>query len=118
MEILSDVNELKSLNVEYARLKEELKSIQEKRKLCEERILYYLETNDQPGIKYKDVVLLAENKNSRKRCDKKSKLQKGAEFLENLGVSNSKVAFEQLMETLKGSPTSKSQLKLMVNKKN
>lgn len=117
MEILADVNELKSLNVEYARLKEELKAIQEKRKVCEERILYYLDTNDQPGIKYKDVILLSENKNGRKRCDKKSKMQKGSDFLQNLGISNSKEVFENLMNTLKGSPVSKSQLKLMVNKK-
>jgi hypothetical protein len=108
---------LKSLNVEYARLKEELKAIQEKRKVCEERILYYLDTNDQPGIKYKDVILLSENKNGRKRCDKKSKLQKGSDFLQNLGISNSKEVFENLMNTLKGSPVSISQLNLMVNKK-
>ncbi len=115
MEILSDVNELQSLNVEYARLKEELKIIQEKRKLCEERILYYLSLNDQPGIKYKDVILLAENKNARKRCDKKNKLQKGSDFLKNLGINNSKEVFEDLMNALKGSPVSKSQLKLMNN---
>lgn len=117
MEILSDVTELQNLSIELKRLKEQYRSIQEKKKTCEERILYYLTSNEQPGLKYQDVVLLAQNKDSFKRCGRKDKIAKGSEFLEQLGIENGKEVFENLMNNLRGSPISKSQLKLMKNKK-
>lgn len=117
MEILGDVNELQGLTQEIKRLREQSKTLRQRKTEVEKKILDYLESSDQPGLKYKDIILLAENKETFKRGKAKDRIIRGAEFLEQLGVQNSKQVVSNLLDVIKGSPIPKSQLKLMKKKK-
>ena len=117
MEILGDINELQSLTQELKRLKDQSRSIRQRKLEIEKRILTYLESSDQPGLKYKNIILLAESKETFKRTRIKDKITKGAEFLEQYGIGNSKEIVTKLFENLKGSPIPRSQLRLMKNTK-
>jgi len=117
MEILGDVNELQSLTLEIKRLREQAKQLRQRKSDVEKKILDYLESSDQPGLKYKDVILLAENKETFKRGKAKDRITRGADFLEQLGINNSKEVVSNLLDVLKGSPVPKSQLKMVKKKK-
>lgn len=117
MEILSEVNELQSLTQEIKRLREQSKALRQRKTDIERKILEYLETSEQPGLKYKDIILLAENKETFKRGKTKDRLLRGAEYLDNIGIQNSKQVITRLLEAIKGSPIPKSQLKMMKKKK-
>lgn len=117
MEILGDVNELQSLTQEMKRLREQSKALRQRKTEVEKKILEYLESSDQPGLKYKDIILLAENKETFKRGKAKDRILRGAEFLEQIGIDNGKQVITRLLEAIKGSPIPKSQLKLLKKKK-
>lgn len=117
MEILSEVNELQSLTQEIKRLREQSKTLRQRKTDIEKKILEYLESSDQPGLKYKDIILLAENKETFKRGKAKDRIIRGADYLEQLGIQNSKQVVANLLEAIKGSPIPKSQLKMMKKKK-
>lgn len=117
MEIREDISELQSLTMELKRVKERAKELRQLKMDVEKRILDYLEENDQPGVNYKDVVLLAQNKEGFKRGKAKEKILRGAEYLEQRGIQNGKQIVSELLDAIKGSPVSKSQLKMMKRKK-
>ena len=69
-QIQSNMRELKAINSEIKRLRSELKVFVNKKKQIESVIKEYLYRNEQPGIKYQDLVVLASEKKQRQRKTK------------------------------------------------
>jgi hypothetical protein len=113
-EIVSLVNELQSLTQELKRLHLDSKALRDRKKKCESDILNYLEQSDQPGLKYNNITVFAENKDSFK-SSKKEKIARGSEYLSQLGLDGEKI-IDELLKTMKGEPISESRLKIIKKK--
>ncbi len=99
--IVRDVEEFKQLDLEIKRRNKELYALRKRRNECERRIIQYLETNDQPGLKYKDVTLVTKPK-KRRSGKNDDKLDRISYFLEQRGVYMKKDEQMNLLEAMKG----------------
>lgn len=111
--ITQDVTELKELDLEIKRLSKELKALRKHKEACEARIIEYLDVNDQPGLKYQGVTIIAQDRKKRKYQKKSEKIEKGVRVLEKHGIYNSKEALDEILEAMRGSPEHKSALKFI-----
>jgi hypothetical protein len=98
----SNMRELRELKIEIKRRKEELKILVEKEKQLQASIKQYLYQNDQPGIKYQDLIVLATEKKVRQRKTKNERNQEIEEILLNYGVRNPDEALVEISDALKG----------------
>ncbi len=112
MSIQQDVHELRSLDVEMKRLRKHIKLLKDQKDKCEKRILEYLETNQQPGLKHENTVIMAQERKKRRYEKKTSKIIKGESILDKYGIPNTKEILEELLEAMRGSPQTVSTLKI------
>lgn len=101
-EIQGYINELKQLDLELKNLKISLKKLNDRKKVIEGEIIKYLEAKDQPGVKYKGVAVVAQEKKTRGRKKKGDRLEDGKNILREYGVEDSEEVLERLMEAMKG----------------
>jgi hypothetical protein len=66
-----------------------------------DNIIDFLDKKDQPGLKYKDITIISEEKDRHFRLKKKDKLQKGKNILQKYGIPSSDKLLEELIN-LKG----------------
>lgn len=114
--VVSDMKELKNLSTEIKRLNAETKVLRLKKKDIEERIMDYLHEENQPGVKYGDLVVLSKERITRKRLKKKEKEDNAILTLENMGIVNAKDAFQSILESMKGEETVVESLQLKETK--
>jgi hypothetical protein len=112
MTIQSDVLELQNLDAELKRTRKQLKMLQQQKQNCENRILIYLETNEQPGLRMNGSVIMATDKRTRKYQNKTDRNINGEQVLQKYGIHSSKEALEELLEVLRGPVQTKSYLKM------
>lgn len=62
MSINDDLNEFYNLETEIRRLKNTIKNLKKRKKICNDRIIEYLKINNFPGIKNKYMELKLETK--------------------------------------------------------
>jgi len=99
---VSDLKELKNITSEIKRLAAETKILRLKKKEIEERIMDYLQENDQPGVKYGELVVLSKESTKHKRLKKKEKEERAISVLEGMGIIDSKAAFDAILESMVG----------------
>lgn len=110
--IKADVSELKSIVIEEKRLRFALKELMAKKSKMEEKILVYLNSTEQKGVKYKDIAVISESKSRRKAKTKLEKEKDLVTVLKKNGMSISAKTVEEILNTLKGDPTEKINLKI------
>jgi len=113
MSIIEDVQELKRLQIEIKRQQTQLRDLRTHKKECEKRIMDYLETNDQPGLKFRDMTIIAQNTQRRRRKKKQEKQDAGLMILQKHGIYNSKEALDELLSAMRGSPERETQLRIL-----
>ena len=116
--IQQHMRDLKGIQSEIDRLKNELKVLTKKKKDLEVHIKDYLYQNDQPGIKYQDLVVLAQEKKKRNRKSKDERNQDIEEILQNYGVRNVSDVMNEIADALKGKETTDFVLKIKNGNKN
>ena len=111
--ITEDVSELKSVTAELKRLRKSVKELTDLKKQCEARILEYLENTEQPGIKAQGITVVAAKKQKRAYQKQQTRLAKGAEMLQQLGVPDAQAVLAQLLESMRGPSEEQSSLKIL-----
>jgi hypothetical protein len=111
-EIRSNMKELKDINTEIKRLNFLLKGYRERKKELEDNIMEYLERTGQPGIKYEDLIVLSGERKARERKKKEEKEYDVLTLLEQNGVRNSRVLYNDILEAMKGEEKVVSSLKI------
>jgi len=106
------VTELQSLRNEIKLQSSSLKDLRKKAREVEENIHEYLESKDQPGLRYQGMAIILDNKESRRRKKKDEQLEDSISVLRKYDVDDPKKLLEELIEAKKGSPQPKSRLKL------
>ena len=71
--IQSYVNQLREFNIELTRITKNASVIRKKIKVIEKNILEYLNEKNQPGLKYKYIAIVVENKTKKSNKSKKKK---------------------------------------------
>ena len=111
MSIKNDILELNQINAEIKRLYTETRVLRKRSKNIEERILEYLKTKDQPGLKYNNTAIIVENKDRvipKKKSDSEHDI---IQVLRNNGVDDPVSVFKQITEAKKGETVEKRKLK-------
>lgn len=111
-DVKTDIIELQELNREISRLSEQLKILRERKNYIEGSIINYLETTQQPGVKFKNVTVIQEEKNYRKPKKKKEKYSAAVNVLKGYGVQDPEEAYNKVINAMRGSPHAKPKLKL------
>lgn len=99
---IGDLRELKNITSEIKRLNAEGKVLRLKKKEIEDRISDYLREENQPGVKYGDIVVLSKESVRRKRLKKKEKEEKAVAVLEEMGILDAKQALTTILDSMKG----------------
>lgn len=110
-DIVSDVQELQQIDKELANLRKRIRVLQSRKKLLENQIIQFMDENDQPGLKYKGVALVAEDIKRRKHKSKKTRIQDGMSVLRKYGLHNER-ALQELMEAIRGDVEVSKKLKV------
>jgi len=113
MSIVEDVKQLKLLDTEIKRQQNELRKLRNQKKECEKRILDYLETTEQPGLRFRDMTIIAKDSRRRRYKKKSEKEEAGQMILKKHGIYNSKEALEELLSAMRGSPEHQSKLQII-----
>lgn len=113
MSIVDDVTELKRLDIEIKRQQTELRRLRNQKKDCEKRILDYLDTTEQPGLRFHDMTIIATDRKKRRYKKKSEKEEAGKIILQKHGIYNSKEALDELLNAMRGSPERESKLQIL-----
>jgi hypothetical protein len=118
MSIQGKVNELNSIKSELKSLRQRGTALRKRAKVIEDEIEEYLDSKDQPGLKYKGTAIIRETATQR-RTKKKADARADAIYvLERRGVESPEKLFDEIMEARRGSPTEQRKLKFKkINKK-
>jgi len=108
--ITQDVVELRGLDLELKSMRKRMRLLSQQKNRCEARILEYLEVNEQPGLKFEGITIIAKPKQRRRYENKKNKRSRGEAVLEQMGVADSGSLLDEVMEAMRGSPVSKPSL--------
>jgi predicted transcriptional regulator len=100
--IANYMKELKTINNEIRRLTIQLKNLRDKKKDLEKHILSFLKQEEQPGLRYQEMVVLSGEKKIRDKKYKEHKEQEIINLLENAGVNDAKNTYNTILEAMKG----------------
>ena len=110
MSIQSYVNELTSIKSELKSIRLRGTQLRIRAKKIEEHIKEYLDSKEQPGVKYKGTAIIREIKtkhNNKKIVDQKADCIK---LLEKYGINNPEKLLEELHTAKKGHPVEQTKL--------
>lgn len=112
MSIQGKVNELHSIQRELKTLRTRGADLRKRSKEIEQEIDDYLVAKDQPGLKYKGMAIIREDKTVRRAKKKIDARNDSIDVLEKYGVHGAEQVLEELLEARRGSPTIRNKLKI------
>lgn len=111
-EITSVIGELKEITNEIKIRSLELSKLRRRKDELEEQVVKFLDEKDQPGVKYKGVAVIAEDKIKRLPKKKSQKEEECLAVLRHFGISNAEKIYNELLETMKGDEIPKKTIKI------
>ena len=105
--------ELKELCLELKRTRHHLKMLNAQKTECEKRILNYLQTNEQPGIRFENMTIMIEDKERRTQSKKADRIERAAALLDRIGIDDSRTTVAQLIEAMRGEPEIQQKIKIL-----
>lgn len=114
----SYIKELDSIKEEIKRNNENNKNLRARSKVIEANIADFLDNSDQPGLKYKNKSYILERSIGHKRKPKKEKEEETLRLLSNMGISDTKKVYTDILALQKGEEIEKTQIKVTKNKRN
>ena len=110
--IKSVMQNLYDINTELSRHQKQGQELRKRKKELEKQVLDWIQQNDQPGVKYKNMAFVAEKKKTHKKMKKSEKHDKLANTLKNAGVNNHGLV-SSILESMKGEEEEKSVLRIV-----
>jgi uncharacterized protein YjaZ len=104
--------ELKELTNEIVNRTKDISKLKNRRKQIEETLSKFLKEKNQPGVKYKGVVIVEEESKTRLRKKKSDKEDDCISLLKNNNVNNAEKIYKELIEKMKGEHVLKTKLKI------
>jgi hypothetical protein len=111
-EITSIISELKEITNEIKIRALELSKLRKRKEELEEQVVKFLDEKDQPGVKYKGVAVIAEDKIRRLPKKKSQKEEDCLSVLRHYGIGNAEKIYNELLETMKGDEIPKKAIRI------
>lgn len=111
-DVKSYVTELKNINDELKSLRIKTIKLNHRKKELEEKLVDYLDKNEQNGVKFKGTAVIKEEKDKHVPLKKKEKNQTAIFLLQQNGVKNPEKVYKELIDKLKGDVVTKKFIKL------
>lgn len=112
MSIQGKVNELNSIQNELTAIRKRSSGLRQRAKQIEQEINDYLDAKDQPGLKYKGMVIIRETKPKHKTKKKADQKTDAIYVLKQNGIDDPERVLEEILTARKGSPTEHTKLKI------
>jgi len=113
--VSESMKELSKLVLELKTMNAKAKDLRSRKKELEANILEYLESSEQPGIKYKELIVLKTETTTHTRLKKKEKQDNMIKVLEENGVEDAQKVYETIAKSLLGEEQTKSKLKVKMS---
>lgn len=117
MSIQGKVNELNSIKNELKSIRERGSVLRKLMKQIEDEISEYLDSKDQPGLKYKGTAIIREVKTKRRTKNKNEQRTDAIYILEQHGIDRPETVLDEIIESRRGSPTEHRKLTFKKYKK-
>ena len=101
MDIHACVEELDGLVNEMKRLRTRMKFLKKRKEECEAFVDDYIKSNNHPGIRYKDMVIIPKVKKSRVRGSQEEQKERVMGVLQKYNMANDEI-IRELMDANKG----------------
>ena len=88
MSIVNFINELQSIKLAITKHNQENASLRKRAKIIEQQITEYLESKDQPGVKFQDTAIIVDKQQKYSYKSKKDTEEDSLKILEDHGISN------------------------------
>lgn len=111
-DVKSYVTELKNINDELKALRFNTMKLNRRKKELEDKLVDYLDKNDQNGVKFKGTAVIKEEKDKHIPLKKKEKNQTAISLLQENGVRNPEKVYKELIDKLRGDVVTKKVIKL------
>ena len=106
------VNELATIQKELESLRAQTRKLNKRKADLEQQVLAFMEVKEQTGLKYKGMRIEAQDKEAHRRLKKSEKEESIKQTLRNQGVRDPEKAYQDLINSMKGSPEHKIKLKI------
>lgn len=110
MSIQGDIQELNRLDAEIKRLNKTAQFLRTQKKKVEQRIVQFLDTKDQPGVKYHGMAILTRDQVKHTYKSLKSKDSDILAVLRQYNIDNPESALADIKTALKGNETTVKKL--------
>lgn len=110
--VAEDMKELSKIVSELKITNTKAKELRTHKKELESKILEYLESTDQPGLKYHELVVLKSESTIHTRLKKKEKQDSIIKILEENGVEDAEKLYEAVSKAGIGEAQTKAKLKV------
>jgi hypothetical protein len=102
MSIQSDIREVGRLTAEITRLNKIVKQLRQQKTEAEKRIADFLETKNQPGVKFQGKAIYTQKKEVRQYKSQKDKERDCIALLEEKGIENPQEILKEVLDAMKG----------------
>ena len=102
MSIKPEINELNEINIEIKRLSGQLSVLRLRKKVVEKSVVTYLESKEQPGVKFNNTAIVVETKTKRLTKKKNERDIDALRILSEYGINDPKKVLNDILETRKG----------------
>ena len=117
MSIVNFINELQSIKLAITKHNQENASLRKRAKIIEQQITEYLESKDQPGVKFQDTAIIVDKQQKYSYKSKKDTEEDSLKILEDHGISNPKEILQELFYARKGNEIETTKIKIKKIKK-
>jgi len=112
MSIVNFINELQSIYAAIAKNNKENASLRKRAKVIEQDITNYLESKEQPGVKFQDTAIVVDKRQKWSYKSKKDTEEDSLRILEDCGVPNPKEVLDELSKARKGNEIETKKIKI------
>lgn len=116
MDISGLVNELSALLSEEKQLRAQMAKLRTRRQTVEQGIKAFLAETDDPGLKYRDLVLTVQDKEVRIYKNKTTKIDDAKNVLKRHGVPNADSIVGSVIAAMRGDTRTEQKLVVKKNK--
>lgn len=106
------INELQSINTNLKLLRKETMQLNKRKKKIEKELSEFIEHKEQPGLKYKNIAILPNEKTKREYKKRVDKERDGRSVLEKYGIQNSDSVLKEVIEAMKGAEFTTNTIKV------
>jgi hypothetical protein len=100
--IQGDIAEVKSLTIELKKQRAIVKQLNQQKKAAEQRIIDYIQSKEQDGMKYNGEAIRVMDKKKRATKKKKDQEEDALTVLRENGIRNPDTVLKQLLESRRG----------------